>query len=450
MSKFILIFIVNTISLCYNKFMNTIVSLATPPGNSGIAVIRISGDSSLDILKQITKSDEDFLPRQMYLRKVYVGEIIDDSLVIYYKAPNSFTGEDVTEIQSHGGYFLSQCIVKECIRLGCIMAEAGEFSKRAFINGKMTIDKAEGIMDLINAENEIQATIGSKLMQGELFLKIKNLQDSLTDILAEIEARLDYPEYEYTQNETTNLKNRLNGILQSLNELILDSESGLKIKNGVKVSIIGSPNVGKSSLLNAITKSNKAIVTDIAGTTRDIVEAEYEYKGIIFRLYDTAGIRESKDIVELIGIERAMKALDDSDLVLKVSSHDNICDISTNKPFIEVFNKSDLNNSCDEKYLYVSAKNNTNIELLKEEIFKQTIREEIKSDKIYLTNLRHIECVKRAMTELNSAIEDFDNTTMDMISSLIKSAWYILGEISGTSSDERIVDRIFEKFCLGK
>ena len=436
---------------CYNNNMRTIVSLATPAGNSGVAVIRISGEKSKEILQKLIKQDLDFEPRKMYLKNVYFSELTDQCLVVFFANPMSYTGEDVAEIQSHGGYYIAQQIINECVNLGCSLAEAGEFSKRAFINGKMSIDQAEGIMDLINAESEMQAKAGSSLMQGKLKEKIENYQNQLTDILAEIEAKLDYPEYEYSEEETSNIKSKLEGLIQEFSSLIAESKSGLMIKNGIKVAIVGAPNVGKSSLLNALTKSDKAIVTNIAGTTRDIVEAEYEFNGIIFRLFDTAGIHESDDVVERIGIDKALKTLDDADLVLKISSPDDICEIQTDKPYIEVFNKTDiLKNKKDNKYFYVSATNNENIDNLKQEIFNKTISGSLKSDKLYLTNTRHIEAIKQAKLSLENVVEIFDFSTMDIISSEIKTAWNSLGEVSGVTSDEAIIDKIFSKFCLGK
>lgn len=431
--------------------MKTIVALATPAGNSGVAVIRISGKNAKEVLQNLIKEKLDFEPRKMYLKNVYAGQLVDKSLVVFFKGPFSFTGEDIAEIQSHGGYYLAQQIINECISLGCQLATPGEFSKRAFINGKMSIDQAEGIMDLINAESDMQAKAGSTLMQGKLKLKIEEYQNIITEILAEIEAKLDYPEYEYTDAETSNIKVKLENLINELDTLISDSKSGLLIKNGIKVAIVGAPNVGKSSLLNALTKSDKAIVTNIAGTTRDIVEAEYEFNGIVFRLYDTAGIHESNDVVERIGIDKALKTLENADLVLKISSPDSICDIETDKPFIEVFNKTDIvKKSTNNKYFYVSAKTNENIDDLKQEIWNKTIAGDIKSDKLYLTNTRHVEAVKIAKQNLINTLNIFDFTTMDIVSSEIKTAWASLGEISGITSDEAIIDKIFSKFCLGK
>lgn len=431
--------------------METIVALATPAGNSGVAVIRISGEKSKHILQSLIRENLDFEPRKMYLKTVHIKDYTDRCLVVYFKAPFSFTGEDVVEIQSHGGYLLAQNIIDEALNFGARLASKGEFSKRAFINGKMSLDQAEGVIDLINAESEMQAKTGSNLLSGRLKSLIKLYQNKLTDILADIEAKLDYPEYEYSSNETNSILDKLNDIISSLNQLVIDSKNGLLIKNGVQVAIVGAPNVGKSSLLNALTKSNKAIVTNIAGTTRDVIEAEYEYNGIIFRLFDTAGIHESEDIVEKIGIDRAKKAIEDCDIVLRVSTPESKCDIDVDKPYINIFNKSDLlNEKLDNNYIYVSAINNENIDNLKQIIFDKTVSGNINQNKFYLTNTRHVEAVKLAINSLKTAVEIFNNTTFDIISSEIKSAWSYLGEISGVVSDEAIIDKIFSKFCLGK
>lgn len=434
--------------------MNTIVALATPAGNSGVAVIRISGQDAKKILQKITREELDFEPRKMYLKSVYIGSVADKCLVVYFRAPFSYTGEDVVEIQSHGGYLLAQNIIEEVIRLGATLAGRGEFSKRAFINGKLSLDQAEGIIDLINAESEMQIKSGANLMQGELKNKIEAIQNTLTEVLADIEAKLDYPEYDYTEQETTNLFSKINEVLSSLNSLVADSKNGLIIKNGVKVAIVGAPNVGKSSLLNALTKSNKAIVTNIAGTTRDVIEAEYEYGGIIFRLYDTAGIHESEDVVEKIGIDRAIKTIEEADLVLRLHDSKNPCEVKTDKPVIDVYNKTDISNykttTANNNTIYISAKTGENVDKLKQLILDNSVSGKIDQNKFYLTNTRHIECVKKAIEYIKNALNIFSITSLDVVSSEIKSAWVLLGEISGTTSDEAIIDKIFSKFCLGK
>ncbi len=433
---------------------DTIVALTTPPGKAGVAIVRISGKLSHQILKGITKCDSDFLPRYMYLKDICVNGLQDNALVVYFKGPNSYTGEDIVEIQCHGGYFIAQQVITECQKLGARMAEAGEYSKRAFLNGKLSVDQAEGIIDIINAESEAQARAGSVLMQGKLFEIINCLQTELTDILAEIEAKLDYPEYEYTDNENVEILDRLKAIKSQISELLSTKISGMMIKNGVKVAIVGAPNAGKSSLLNALTDSDKSIVTDIAGTTRDIVEAEYVYNGIVFRLFDTAGIRESSDVVERIGIDRAKQSIQDADLVLKLIDISNPQDIQVeNKPTIVVYNKMDLSTNFEQNVdsaINISAKNNVNIDKLKQLIFDKTMVQGYNTSQFYLSNARHIECITNAETAINNAINTFELTSLDFVVADIHACWQYLGEVSGVNSNERIIDRIFEKFCLGK
>lgn len=432
---------------------DTIVALATPPGKAGVAIVRISGSKSKEILQKISKSDCEFKARYMYLKKIYLDDIVDDALLVYFSAPNSYTGEDVAEIQSHGGFFVAQQVIKQCLKFGARMAEPGEYSKRAFLNGKISFDQAEGIIDLINAESKAQAKSGSVLLQGKLFDIINHIQTELTDILAEIEAKLDYPEYEYLDSENEQVLNRLNEIKTELNSLLSTKISGLMIKNGVKVAIVGAPNAGKSSLLNALTDSDKSIVTDIAGTTRDIVEAEYVYKGIVFRLFDTAGIRESEDVVEKIGIDRARKSIEDADFVLKLIDLSNPQDIEVcNKPMLTVFNKVDLADQPKlvKDEIYISAKTGKNIDELKEMIFNSTLLDGYNNEQFYLTNERHIQCVEKAIQYLSNAIDTFKTISLDFVVADIHSCWEALGEISGVNSNERIIDRIFEKFCLGK
>lgn len=433
---------------------DTIVALATPPGKAGVAIVRISGTLSHSILKNITKCESDFLPRFMYLKDIYLDNIVDNALVVYFKAPNSYTGEDIAEIQCHGGYFIAQEVIKVCQKLGARIAEPGEYSKRAFLNGKMSFDQAEGIIDIINAESEAQAKAGSALSQGKLLDIISGLQTELTDILAEIEAKLDYPEYEYTDNENKQMLDRLIAIEKQLTDLLSTKISGMMIKNGVKVAIVGAPNAGKSSLLNALTNSDKSIVTNIAGTTRDIVEAEYIYNGIVFRLFDTAGIRESEDIVEQIGINRAKQSIQDADLVLKLIDLSNPENIETeDKPTITVYNKMDLINDVpdvSDSIIYISAKDNTNVDNLKQMIFDKTIAQGYNTNQFCLSNTRHIECIENAKVALNSAISTFTTTSLDFVVADIHNCWQHLGEVSGVNSNEKIIDRIFEKFCLGK
>ena len=433
---------------------DTIVAIATPPGKAGVAIVRISGEKSEEILKNITKTSSKLEPRHMYLKSVYLDGFMDNALIVYFKNPNSYTGEDVGEIQCHGGYFVAQEVLKQVLTLGARLAEPGEFSKRAFLNGKISIDQAEGIMDIINAESKAQASVGSELIKGKLFEKINDIQNRLTDCIADIEAKLDYPEYDFEEEEENSLKRDLNNIKEELEVLINSNIKGSKIKNGVKVAIVGRPNVGKSSLLNALTNSDKAIVTDVAGTTRDVIEAEYVYDGILFRLFDTAGIHESEDLVEKIGIERAKDSIKTADVVLKLQEVGENFEVETfDKPVINVYTKLDLHNldvDTVENGICISSVNNTNIDKLKKLVFDKTMQDGYDSSQLYLTNARHVESLKEALISLNRAFESLDISTLDFVVSDLNICWHKIGEITGQTSNEEIIDRIFKKFCLGK
>lgn len=435
---------------------DTIVAIATPPGNAGVGIVRISGENALTVAQKLTKSKHNFKPNQMYLKTLYLDNFSDNAFVVFFVSPKSFTGENVVEVQAHGGYFLLQKIVSKCIEYGCRLALAGEFSKRAFINGKMDIEQAEGIIDLINAETTIQAKMASDLISGELGKIITENQNKLTDMLAQLETALDYPEYEFENDEIANLKSETNEIIKNLSNLYATHPDGMLLKNGVKVAIVGEPNVGKSSLLNVLCGSEKAIVTDVAGTTRDIVEGRFEYKGIIFNLYDTAGLRESGDLVEKLGIEKAKRQMENADIILHVTDSSKISDLQLNFniPVIKVLNKADLveneNIKTDGSSIAVSALKNENIDELKEKIFNLVVAGGYDSSKLYLTNLRHIECVKNAIESLKTVSDKLGELTIDFLISDIKSAWEQLGQITGRTATDEIIDRIFSKFCLGK
>lgn len=433
---------------------DTITAIATPPGKAGVAIVRISGEKSEKILKEISKTSDNLISRRMYLKTVFLDGFQDNALIVYFKSPNSYTGEDVGEIQCHGGYFVAEEVLKQVLKLGARLAEPGEFSKRAFLNGKISIDQAEGIMDIINAETKAQASVGSELIKGKLFEKINDIQSKLTDSIAEVEAKLDYPEYDFEEQEGNALKENLSNIKNQLEVLINSNIKGSKIKNGVKVAIVGRPNVGKSSLLNALTNSEKAIVTDVAGTTRDIIEGEYIFNGILFRLFDTAGIHESEDVVEKIGIERAKDSIKSADIVLKLQEVGENFEIDTlDKPVINVFTKSDLHNLKEinvESGIYISSVNNTNIDKLKQLVFDKTMKDGYDSSQLYLTNTRHVESLKEALDSLTRALLSIDNATLDFVVSDLNICWHKIGEITGQTSNEEIIDRIFKKFCLGK
>lgn len=454
----------------YNRYViiffmidDTIVAQATPNGKSGISIVRLSGKKSLDIARQIFlrfKNIADIIPNYMYLGQIDLGNINDKGFCVYFKSPNSFTGEDVVEFQCHGGFIVSQKIIEQVLKFGGRLATAGEFSKRAFLNGKISLDQAEGVVDTINAETENQLKASNELTNGNLFKLVNSFQDKLTDILSEIEVNLDYPEHDIEYETKESIKLRLQELLNQVENLLQTEQKGKLINKGISVAIIGKTNVGKSSLLNALLNYEQAIVTDIEGTTRDVVSGSIEYRGFIFNFYDTAGIRETEDKIESIGIEKAKRILENSDIVLLVL--DSSRELTTqdkenlklikNKKAIVVLNKTDL----PAKFKYqgesikVSAKQKINTEELKQKIYDLSLDGLNSGNQIVLTNARHIEVLKQAKQIIINTIDSISNLPLDCSALDIKTIWEKLGEITGNTATEDIIDKIFSKFCLGK
>lgn len=442
---------------------DTIVAQATPEGKSGISIVRISGKKSLEIAKQIFlcfKNKSEVKPNYMYLGKIDLGEVEDKGFCVYFKAPHSFTGEDVVEFQCHGGLIVAQKIIKQVLKFGARPATAGEFSKRAFLNGKMSLDQAEGVVDTINAETENQLKASNQLTKGGLFNLVTNQQNILTDILSEIEVNLDYPEHDIEYETKESIEKRLREILKQIDNLLLTEQKGRLINKGINIAIVGKTNVGKSSLLNALLNYEQAIVTDIEGTTRDIVTGSIEYKGFVFNFIDTAGIRETEDKIESIGIEKAKKALENSDIVLLVldssrelnsQDKENLEIIKTKKSIV-VLNKTDLpaKFNFDGECIKVSAKQKINTEELKQKIYDLSLDGCNTNSQIVLTNARHIEVLKQAKEMLENTIESVVLLPLDCSALDIKTIWEKLGEITGNTANEDIIDKIFSKFCLGK
>ena len=455
----------------------TICAISTPLGNGGIAVVRMSGKDSKKILQKITsKKVEEFEPRKMYLSQIKLKEFCDNALLVYFKAPNSYTGEDMVEIQCHGGVLLAQGILNTLVSYGATLAEAGEFTKRAFLNGKVSLEQAEGVIDMINAESEQAIKAGYNLLNGKLFDKIEQLKSKLTDCIAEIDVSMDYPEEDIEYIANSKIKKILAGAIKETTDLLATSKTGKQVKNGIKVLILGKPNVGKSSLLNSLLGYDRAIVTDEAGTTRDTVEESYNYNGMSFNLVDTAGIRKSDNVVEKIGIQRAEEQVKSADIILTVldasiglSKEDEyILDLTKNFKTIYVLNKTDLDicknviGSIKEKINYthkngeqlvveISALKHNNIMELKQKIFDMVVDKKILSNQLLITNSRHDEALNDCLKSLKQAEENINsNLSLDLVCLDIKQAWDSLGKITGETSTEEIVDRIFEKFCLGK
>lgn len=439
----------------------TICALATPIGTGGISIIRISGNDSLNIAKNFFVSKhidfENIKPRYLYLGNFISSEVKDQVLMAYFKAPFSFTGEDVVEFQFHGGQLLAQKILQSLLTK-CSLAEPGEFSKRAFLNGKISLDEAEGISELILAESDTQLKAAEILQSGKLTEKVVEMQNKITDLLAEIEANLDYPDDVEEEQLFEKSESLLKKLDFEINEILENSKNSNLIKSGVNVAIVGKTNVGKSSLLNALLGEERAIVTNIEGTTRDTIKEKIFIDGVTVNLIDTAGLRESDDVVEKIGIEKTNQEIKNADIVLLVLDlsrelkQDEIEMIENlkNRPHIIVGNKSDIKNKkFDFDYIEISAKNNENISEIKKQIIEKTISGKIDFSKLVLTNERHLSILQNTKQKIENALKS-QRVNLDIEAFILKDIWKELGKISGTTEDEKIIDLVFSKFCLGK
>ena len=434
--------------------MNDVISaISTAAGTGGVAIIRLSGEGSLAIAEKMfapAGKIKDFQPNVMYAGNIDGGDFTDFGMCVYFKAPKSFTGEDVVEFHCHGGVRIARGILSRTISLGARAAEKGEYTKRAFINGKLSLSSAEGMIDMINAESLASLRAGSMLYGEKLTAEIKELQSALTDILAEIAADSDYPEEDLDGLNAEKIHASIEEAAKKLKKLSSTYACGKKIKDGVTVAICGKPNTGKSSLLNALLGYDKAIVSDEAGTTRDAVEGDLQINGVKYNLVDTAGIRERAGMVESIGIDRAKKIITSADVVVSVTDGNGeaVPDGVTGS-IIRVFNKCDLSSPEGEFDAVVSAKTGAGLEELKGLIAEKTVGE-LTLDKAYIIEERHYSALLRAEQSLNSAIENVGIFTPDILAIDIKDAWDSLGEITGETANEQIINTVFEKFCVGK
>ncbi len=441
---------------------DTIIALSTPPGKAGVGVVRISGKDSLKVAEKMFKPLDkmsDPTPNLMRLGNIDLGGAKDLGFMVYFKAPKSYTGEDVVEFQCHGGVAVTKRIIEKALTLGARVAEPGEFSKRAFLNGKMSLDEAEGVIDTINAETESELKASGQLSRGALSQAVNKMQQVLLDLIADIEVSFDYPEEDIEYRTKKSIVGAISGLKRDIASLLSTSQIGKTIKNGVSVAIVGKTNVGKSSLLNALLGEEQAIVTDIAGTTRDIVTGSKEYRGFKFNFLDTAGLRKTKDIVENIGIDKAKNTIKNSDIVLLVFDASRALDkedrdnlkLTENNDRIIVLNKSDLKKVCDiMPDITLSAKSGEHIDDLMEMIFDRALKGNFEYDKLVLTNMRHIEILSRAKEKADEILSTIDALPLDAVAVDVREMWEILGEITGETANEKIVDKIFSKFCLGK
>lgn len=455
---------------------DTIAAVGTALSNSGISIIRISGKDSLNIIRKIFVSNSKIMPNNIIYGKIVEnGKVVDTVLVSYFKNPKSYTGEDVCEINCHGGVQITKEILQLVLKNGARLAEPGEFSKRAFLNGKMDLTKAEAVINLINSKNTTQARIAANNLEGDLYKKIKEVREELIELMAHIEVSVDYPEYDYDEVENDNVISLLNKKIIEINYILSTYEQGKYIKDGVNVVILGKPNVGKSSLLNTLSKSEKAIVTEIPGTTRDVIEERINIGNIILNLSDTAGIRKTDDFVEKIGVKRSIEKIDEADLVIYLLNAESDIDDEDKEilskiqnkeiKLITVINKMDkgrklkFDTILDElkqfgvnDVIKMSVLNNKGIDELKnkiEEIFNTNDLDF--ENELIITNERHRDLLNKSKEYLEIAKKEIeDNEPIDIVSIVIKNATKSLGEIIGADVNQDIVNKIFEKFCLGK
>ena len=452
---------------------DTIAAISTPRGEGGIGIIRISGDKSFEILERIfnTKNPN----RDLGFYKFNYGfihdngKIVDEVMAVRMKAPKTYTCEDVVEINCHGGHLISEKVLELVLKNGARHAEQGEFTKRAFMNGRIDLSQAEAVMDIIQGKTEKSISLSLEQLRGDLRDKIGSFKKALLDVTAHVNVVLDYPEEGIDDPLPSNLRENLENVYAEAERLISSYDKGKKIKEGIKTVIAGKPNVGKSTLLNSLLKEERAIVTHIPGTTRDVIEEIINIKGIPLVLTDTAGIRKTEDIVENIGVEKSKKFIENADLVLLVldasrelESEDRevIEEIQNhNKKTIVLLNKIDLERKIEleefnlENILEISAKDNIGIEDMEERIYSYIVEENVEdsSEKLIITNIRHKTALEKTKDAIRNIFETIDaGMPMDLISVDLKEALDSLSEITGEISSEDILDHVFGNFCVGK
>lgn len=438
---------------------DTICAIATPIGNGGVGIVRISGDEAFNIINKMFSS-QNLTPEKIYHGHIIDnGEKIDEVIVLPFKNPRSYTGEDVIEIQCHGGIHITNKILDLSIKNGARLAERGEFTKRAFINGKMDLSQAEAVLDLIQAPTEKFAVSTAKNLFGKLSLEISEIRKEVMTLMQRITAAVDFPE-DVAEPEYSYIKNALESIIEKINYILSFSKSSNVFRQGIKIVLAGRPNVGKSSLFNALLNLDRAIVTNIAGTTRDVIQETLDIDGIATTIIDTAGIREDENIneVEAIGIDYSKKYLKEADIVLFLydlnegytKEDKEIFNSIDNKNTITVATKSDLTSDCDDNAVCISLKTGENLEKLKLKIKNAVISQNL-TEVEFITNQRQQNCLIEAKKALiNALIATENNEIQDLISIDIKSALMYISEVSGEVITDEILNNIFENFCIGK
>ena len=447
---------------------DTIVAISTALGKGALSIVRLSGDEAVQIANKIFKGKD---LTKVPSHTVTYGHIIDDNhtidevLVTVFLAPKTFTRENVVEISCHGGIFVTNQILELLLVNGCRLAEPGEFTKRAFMNGRIDLTQAESVMDVIESKTSSSLKMANFGLRGDVRKLIEEFRSEILFCIAKIEVNIDYPEYEDEEQITINtLKPTVIDLINKIENILKKSQTSMILKEGISTAIIGKPNVGKSSLLNAMLREEKAIVTEIAGTTRDIVEGVINIGGLILNLIDTAGIRETEDIVEKIGVEKSKKVIDQVGLIILVFDYNSpldevdlkLLELTMNKTRVIVVNKNDLVKKIDlsllEDYLLLSSFNATDIEKLEKKIKDVChISDLSEIDYTYIGNARQIAKLKLAKIALEDAYESIlINQPVDIINLDLSLAWKYLSEILGEVADDELINELFSKFCLGK
>lgn len=446
---------------------DTICAISTALGVGAISIIRVSGEEAINKVANLfdVKNLNEVKSHTIhYGHIINNGEVIDEVLVTVLKAPKTYTKEDIVEINSHGGISTTKKILEILIENGIRLAEPGEFTKRAFLNGRLDLTEAEAVNSLIKSRTDLERKLALNTLSGKVSKKINNVREIIVELLANIEVNIDFPEYEDALEITLeNLPPKLKEIKKELESLIEEGKIGKIVENGIKVAIVGRPNVGKSSILNALLNKNKAIVTDIAGTTRDIVEGEVELKGIALKFIDTAGIRKTKDVVEKIGVDKSLEVIDESDLVIHVLNNNEtlteedqeIMEKIKDKTHITFINKSDLPTKlkiAKDDIVKGNTVDLNGLDKLKDKIGELFDLERINNSNLeVVSSAREIGLLNEALNSIDQALNNVSSKLpVDMIAIDIKKAWDLLGEITGESYQDELLDTLFSKFCLGK
>ncbi|MCY7346831.1 MAG: tRNA uridine-5-carboxymethylaminomethyl(34) synthesis GTPase MnmE [Pyrinomonadaceae bacterium] len=445
--------------------MNVIVALATPLGRSGIGVIRLSGEGALDIVRKLVRNPS-FSPEPRFasLQKIYdleTADVLDETLITYFQSPQSFTGEDVIEISGHGSPVILRQIIDSCLALNARMAEAGEFSLRALGNGRMNLSQAEAIRDLIDAQTAAVARQSIRQLSGELSNQIQPLKDDLLNIIVILESSIEFVEDDLPEFQTEKIKAELQEISQNLEAMAATFQAGKLLREGLRVALVGRPNVGKSSLFNTLLGTDRAIVTEIAGTTRDQLHEKFTINNIPISLIDTAGLRETVDVVESIGVERSKRAMIDADLVIVIldgseeltSEDDEILTLVKDLNHLIAINKTDLSQKriSISNTIGISAKTKNGIGELLNSIIEPFSSQNIENNGFLITDARHYDLLSRAKLEIDSSIISIVEAASEEIILIgLHNAMRFLGEITGETTTEDMLTRIFSTFCIGK